>query len=151
MSRQISSSASYPQDKPCRHRGTKEKPMPKVIHFELPAADPERAVKFYADVFGWKSEKWDGPQDYWMLLPSDDYKADVTGGVMRQADCPDGMRSSINIIGVESVDAYVAKIEAAGGKIVMPKMHIPTIGWLAYAQDTEGISFGIMQSENAGE
>ncbi len=40
---------------------------------------------------------------------------------------------------------YVAKVEAAGGKIVMPKMAVPTIGWLAYAQDTEGTLFGMMQ------
>ena len=36
--------------------------MPRVIHFELSADDPARAVKFYDEVFGWKTQKWDGPQ-----------------------------------------------------------------------------------------
>ena len=40
--------------------------MSRVVHFELCADDPERAVKFYEEVFGWKIQKWDGPQDYWL-------------------------------------------------------------------------------------
>jgi predicted enzyme related to lactoylglutathione lyase len=36
----------------------------RVIHFELNADDPERAARFYQDVFGWTIEKWDGPLDY---------------------------------------------------------------------------------------
>ncbi|MGI5916342.1 MAG: VOC family protein [Anaerolineae bacterium] len=38
--------------------------MGRVIHFELNADDPERAARFYQDVFGWTIEKWDGPLDY---------------------------------------------------------------------------------------
>jgi len=38
--------------------------MPRVSHFDIPADDPQRAQKFYADVFDWKFEKWDGPMDY---------------------------------------------------------------------------------------
>jgi catechol 2,3-dioxygenase-like lactoylglutathione lyase family enzyme len=40
--------------------------MARVVHFELAADDPERAVKFYQQVFGWQIHKWDGPQDYWL-------------------------------------------------------------------------------------
>ena len=35
--------------------------MSRVIHFEIPAGDPERAANFYRKVFGWKIEKWPGP------------------------------------------------------------------------------------------
>ena len=41
--------------------------MSRVIHFELSMDNPERAIKFYSDVFGWDSEKWEGPMDYWMI------------------------------------------------------------------------------------
>ena len=41
--------------------------MSRVIHFELTADDPERATRFYQEVFGWQSNKWDGPQDYWLI------------------------------------------------------------------------------------
>lgn len=35
--------------------------MSRVIHFEIPADDPERSISFYEKVFGWRIEKWDGP------------------------------------------------------------------------------------------
>jgi predicted enzyme related to lactoylglutathione lyase len=38
--------------------------MPKVVHFELPAVDPQRAIAFYEKVFGWTITKWDWPFDY---------------------------------------------------------------------------------------
>src|SRR5262249_26811586 len=41
--------------------------MPRVIHFEISADDPQRAADFYARVFGWKITKWDGPQPYWLV------------------------------------------------------------------------------------
>ena len=39
--------------------------MSRVIHFEISADDPERAVKFYEKVFGWKIDRW-GPVEYWL-------------------------------------------------------------------------------------
>ena len=41
--------------------------MVRVMHFEIPAVDPGRAVKFYETVFGWKIEKWEGG-DYWIVI-----------------------------------------------------------------------------------
>ncbi len=38
--------------------------MPRVVHFEIYADQPERAIKFYQDVFGWNFQKWNGPYDY---------------------------------------------------------------------------------------
>jgi hypothetical protein len=47
---------------------------------------------------------------------------------------------------VEDLDATLAKVEQGGGVIVVPKMEIPNVGWLAYFKDTEGNIFGAMQS-----
>jgi predicted enzyme related to lactoylglutathione lyase len=41
----------------------------------------------------------------------------------------------------------MAKITAAGGKVITPKMAVPGVGWMAYCLDTEGNQFGIMQSD----
>lgn len=41
--------------------------MPRVVHFEISADEPERAVKFYTDVFGWDVKRWGGPKDYWLI------------------------------------------------------------------------------------
>jgi hypothetical protein len=55
----------------------------------------------------------------------------------------------VNTIGVDLIEDAVAKVEAAGGKIVVPRMAIPKIGWLAYCTDTEGNIFGIHQSDSS--
>ncbi len=51
-----------------------------------------------------------------------------------------------NTMAVEDLDATLAKVEQGGGVIVVPKMEIPNVGWLAYFKDTEGNIFGAMQS-----
>ena len=46
--------------------------MPRVVHFEVSADDPERAASFYRDVFGWNFHKWDGPEPYWLVTTGPD-------------------------------------------------------------------------------
>ena len=41
--------------------------MPRPIHFEIQAADPKRAIAFYSALFSWSFNKWEGPQDYWLI------------------------------------------------------------------------------------
>jgi uncharacterized protein len=117
--------------------------MPRVIHFEVAADDPERAVKFYQDVFGWQINKWDGPQDYWLVTTGEASTPGIDGAIMRR----DQNATVINTVDVPSVDEYVAKITANGGTVVAPKMAIPGMGYFAYCQDTEGNTFGIMQND----
>ncbi len=45
--------------------------MSRVVHFEIHVDDPNRASKFYTDVFGWKFNKWEGPMDYWLISTGD--------------------------------------------------------------------------------
>ena len=119
--------------------------MPRVIHFELCADDPERAVKFYDEVFGWKTQKWDGPQSYWLLATGEEGQPGIDGGLMNRSDNPLPPTSATNTIDVPSVDEYTEKITTHGGKVVMPKGTVPGIGYIAYCEDTEGNVFGIMQ------
>jgi len=118
--------------------------MLRPIHFELQADDPERALAFYRQVFGWTAAKWDGPIEYWMLVTGEDAQPGINGGLMRRMDPED---STANIIDVPSVDEFAAKVMAAGGTLIMPKMPIPGIGFLAYCKDPEGNVFGIMQPD----
>jgi predicted enzyme related to lactoylglutathione lyase len=46
--------------------------MPRVVHFEIHAGDPERAVTFYQSLFGWTFQKWEGPREYGMVIPGPD-------------------------------------------------------------------------------
>lgn len=121
--------------------------MPRVIHFEIGAEQPERAAKFYADIFGWDIKKWDGPMPYWLVTTGPCEAPGINGGIfVRQ-----GPVGHVDTIDVPSVDDFVAKITAAGGQCVVPKMPIPGIGWLVYCKDTEDSIFGIMQADTGAK
>jgi len=117
--------------------------LPRVIHFEISADDPDRAVQFYERVFDWKIAKWEGPVDYWLITTGPDSKPGINGAIMRKTD----QVSTINTIDVPSVDEFAEKIVKAGGKIVTQKTSIPGVGYFAYCADTEGNVFGIMQED----
>ncbi len=120
--------------------------MPRPVHFEVNADDPQRALQFYQNVFGWSHQKWDGPQDYWMLNTGDEGEPGINGGLMKRAAPGTPI---VNTIQVDSVDDYAAKVQSSGGQITQAKMPIPGIGYCAYCQDTEGNAFGIMQMDES--
>jgi predicted enzyme related to lactoylglutathione lyase len=120
--------------------------MPKVVHFDLSADDPERAIEFYENVFGWKIRKMDGPDEYWHITAGDDDEFGIDGGLARRVNPSD---TTSNIIHIRSVDEFTAKIEAAGGTIIEPKRAISGIGYLAKCKDTEGNTFGIMEVDES--
>ena len=124
--------------------------MPRVIHFEIPADETSRAVKFYQKVFGWKIEKMPGggPMEYWMIqtVPVDEkgmlLRSGVNGGMYkkeRKENVP------INYIAVESIDASIKQVKALGGKIVVDKQEVPGVGWVATALDPEGNPIAMLQ------
>jgi predicted enzyme related to lactoylglutathione lyase len=118
--------------------------MHRVIHFELGVQETERAVKFYKEVFGWEIKKWGGPEEYWLVTTGPEEQPGINGGIMRHKD---GNPRTVNTIGVSSVDDFAEKTIRCGGKVVVPKMAIPGVGYQAYCQDTEGNLFGIHQSD----
>ena len=119
----------------------------RVIHFEIVADKPERAMKFYK-VFGWEFNKWNGPQHYWLVKTGEDNQPGINGGLTpKMNQSSDNSSRVTNTIDVPSVDDFSNKISTQGGKVVQPKMAIPGIGYLAICEDTEGISFGIIQND----
>ena len=118
--------------------------MGRVVHFEIPTDDVERAIRFYRQVFGWKIEKWEGPVEYWLVTTGPEGEPGIDGGMGKRTSPSEGV---VNTIDVRSVDDTVEKIEQAGGKIIRPKQAVPGVGWLAYCEDSEGNPFGIMQAD----
>ncbi len=110
----------------------------RVVHFEVTADKPERAVKFYGDVFGWKISQW-GAQEYWM---ADTGTGDGIGGAIMPRS---GKSGTVNTIGVESLDQAAKAIQKAGGKVTSERQAVPTGGYFCYCEDTEGNPFGIIQ------
>lgn len=120
--------------------------MLRVTHFELPADDPEGLAEFYTKVFGWTIKKWDGPMDYWLVMTGPEDQPGIHGGIARRSE---GESCVINSIDVPSVDEYLAKIEGVGGSVVVPKMVVPGVGYLAYCKDPEGNTFAIMEEDTS--
>jgi hypothetical protein len=118
--------------------------MKRVVHFDISADDPERAVKFYTDVFGWQGQKWDGPMDYWLVTTGPEGEPGIDGGIAKRRMPTE---STTNTIDVPSVDEFLEKITAAGGKVIAPKMPIPGVGYFAMCLDTEGNPFGLMEED----
>ena len=123
-----------------------------IVHFEIPAKDVEKLMKFYSGVFGWKIQKTGGEMgegiEYWLIqtVPVDERmtptRPGVNGGMYKKTD---KKMKVVNYISVESADDYIAKIKKQGGKIITPKQEVPQVGWVAIAEDPEGNQFAILQ------
>jgi predicted enzyme related to lactoylglutathione lyase len=123
--------------------------MPRPVHFEIPVDDGTRAMKFYTDLFGWKFEKFPGgEQDYWLVSTGDKSEPGIDGGFTMRSEMFQG---TVNTIGVDSVDAFIKKVEKAGGKIASGAQEIPGVGRFAYCIDTEGNAFGIFEDTSGGQ
>jgi uncharacterized protein len=118
--------------------------MNRPTHFEFHSPDPDAARAFFERVLGWKFSKWDGPQEYWLVDTGEG--PGINGGMMRSRD---GQPRTVNTVRVANVDEMAAKVVAAGGKVVVPKMAIPGVGWLAFCTEPTGNLFGFMH-EDAG-
>ncbi len=117
--------------------------MPRPVHFEIPAADPERAIAFYQNVFGWHFHKWDGPAEYWVIDTGTEVPG-INGGLMRRQD---PAQPCVNTVDVKNLDDTIESVQKNGGECVVPKMPVPGIGWLAYFKDLDGHIFGAMQAD----
>lgn len=124
-----------------------------VVHFEIPADDPERAARFYRELFDWDIRKWsskDG-QEYWMVMtvPIDGQgvpqRPGVNGGMMRRRHAG---HAPVNYVSVESVDQYVGRARKLGAQEVVPRTPVKGMGWFAWLKDTEGNVFGVWQADD---
>ncbi len=125
--------------------------MPRVIHFEIHADDPERAIRFYGTLLGWHFTKWEGPMDYWLIKTGAKEQPGIDGGMIRRhpGSSGDKVIAFVCTVDVPILDEYVLGVTAHGGSIALAKMPIPGVGWLAYAKDPEGNIFGMMQPDPA--
>lgn len=121
--------------------------MPTIGHFEIPADDVDRARKFYTDLFGWNIEKWDDPKvgmDYFLINTTDSKGNKGLGGGLMKRRHP--QHSVTDYVEVDSIDESSNKVTQLGGRIVVPKTAIPTIGYFAVFLDTENNHFGMFEA-----
>jgi predicted enzyme related to lactoylglutathione lyase len=131
--------------------------MDPVVHFELPADDRDRMAAFYSRVFGWQTNQL-GPEmgGYTVVTTTDSDEngpkrpGAINGGFyMRTSEAPE--QSPSVVIAVEDVDAAIAAVEAAGGKVAGPAQEIPGVGLFASFHDSEGNRLSMLQAAPRGD
>jgi predicted enzyme related to lactoylglutathione lyase len=115
----------------------------RVVHFEIPCDDPQKTIQFFKTVFGWKFEKF-GNEEYWTVITGDEHSPGINGGLMKKRDPAQPVANSID---VKDLEKAAIEIEKAGGTIVVPKMPIPGVGYLAYFKDPDGNIHGLYQND----
>jgi predicted enzyme related to lactoylglutathione lyase len=125
--------------------------MDKVVHFEIPADDVERAKRFYGAIFGWELNDVDmGTGTYTTVttVPVDEQMMPkepgaINGGMMQRSD---ETPTPVITIGVSSIEDALKQVEASGGSVVHPRQEIPGMGAYAYFKDPEGNTMGLWET-----
>jgi uncharacterized protein len=126
--------------------------MSKVVHFEIPADDLDRAKNFYGSVFGWELQT--------MPMNGGEYTSVKTTDVDEQTQMPaepgainggmfvrdERLTSPVITIDVDGIDDALKQIEAEGGTTVTPRTQIPGMGAFAYFKDPEGNVLGLWET-----
>lgn len=123
--------------------------MDRVVHFEIPVDDVERAKKFYGENFGWRIKQLGEDMGGYVLVqtgPTDEKgmpqdKAFVNGGLMKRHT----VKTPVIVMAVDDCDATVEKVKASGGKLIGEILDIPTVGRYAYVEDSEGNVIGVIK------
>lgn len=124
---------------------TETRPQPQehtLVHFEIPAKDPEKVAKFYTQLFGWKFQKWQAPTDYWLISLKDAKENDTIGGLYPRENPKEQYR---NYFMVRSVDETLKNATSLGAKVVSGKQEIPNVGIMAILEDPDGNVFALFQ------
>ena len=123
--------------------------MGRPVHFEIHAADPDRAQAFYVGLFGWTAQHIGGPLDYRVLITGEAGEPGIDGAVLqRQGGEPEegqAVNAFVCTISVDSIEATERAVVEAGGQQVSERMEVPNVGDLSYFKDTEGNFFGALQ------
>lgn len=117
--------------------------MSKIVHFEIPADDPQRASAFYRDALGWQISRW-GEEPYWVVRAGEDDEPGANGALVPRGDMH---RAPVLIAGVADIDDALRRVESCGGNVAQGKLPVPGMGWSAYVIDPEGNTIGLFQSD----
>ncbi|MGZ0152202.1 VOC family protein [Kribbella sp. WER1] len=124
----------------------------RIVHFEVPYDDGERARAFYREAFGWNVLEMP-EMNYTMVstgpvneqqMPTE--PGFINGGMFqRSADNADLTRPVLTV-DVADIDAAWKTIESLGGERVGEKMPVGDMGFAAYFKDPEGNVLGLWQN-----
>lgn len=123
--------------------------MDKVVHFEVPFDDGERATTFYREAFGWQLNAM--PQFQYVMVTTsatDDQgrptePGAINGGMLERQG---PISAPVITVGVDNLDDALARVEKLGGKVAIGRQPVGDMGYSAYFHDTEGNLIGLWQN-----
>jgi predicted enzyme related to lactoylglutathione lyase len=119
----------------------------RIVHFEIPADQPEKLVQFYADLFGWKMQKNPMPNfDYWVCFTGEG--PGIDGAIMKRVN---PQQTVTNYVSVPQVDDVLGKAKSLGAQVVVPKAVVPGHGWFGVVLDPQGNPLGFWQSDKGAK
>ena len=124
--------------------------MDHLVHFEIHADDPSRAISFYTTLFGWQVTKMDGA-DYWLLAATTEGEPGIDGAIMaRQGPRPEvgaPIVGMVTTVQVADLDASLSRALELGGDVALERMTLPHVGAVVYVHDTEANVLGLFQPD----
>jgi len=123
--------------------------MDKVVHFEVPFDDGERATAFYREAFGWQLNSMPNFQYTMVTTTEPDAQGrpaepgGINGGMLHRQG---PITAPVITVGVDDLDEALARIEKLGGKVAIGRQPVGDMGFSAYFHDTEGNLIGLWQS-----
>jgi predicted enzyme related to lactoylglutathione lyase len=122
----------------------------RVVHFEIPCDDEERARSFYASVFDWQMMPI--PEMGYTLVTTGPTSEDgptepgfVNGGLMKRVE---SFAAPDVVIDVADIEDALRRIEENGGKTVSERMEVGDMGYAAYFTDPEGNLVGLWETRS---
>jgi len=107
--------------------------------FEIPVKNFSRAKAFYEALLGEAIQEMPHPEYKYGMLPGDMQNGGVSGGIVEGEGFEPSMNGPlIYLNGGDDLSIPLSKVEAAGGKILLPKTFIGPNGFMAHFADTEG-------------
>ncbi len=119
--------------------------MNRVVHFEVPVADVDKAKEFYQKVLAWNIKTREGSWGSMTTIETGaKSETGIDGSFFKKSTVPPEFHRVINIIEVDDIDSMIVRIKAHGGKIVFGPIQYADIGTMVYFQDTEDNILGIL-------
>ena len=116
----------------------------RIVHFEIPASQPEALARFYGDLFGWKFKRAPLPDvEYWLCETGPDGPG-IDGAVAQRRNKE---QPWINYVDVASVDASLELAAKLGAKVALPKTSVPGVGAVAAIVDPQGNLCGLWEKQ----
>ena len=111
-----------------------------LVHFEIPADDPDRARTFYQNLFDWKITKARN-FDYWLIDTGEG--PGVDGGLVKKLDKSQPL---VNYVHVESLTKATERAKVLGADVLLERQEVPGRGAFAVIRDPDGNALGLWEN-----